>query len=178
MRWLGERVGARPALLAFLPDIGGERVDVSELPQAPSEEGRFVGMLGLDVQYGPDGTVSGTLPIRRELQQPYGIVHGGVYSTIVETLANHAAALRAMSDGNIVVGISNTTDFLRATREGVLEAIAEPVHIGRSQHLWQVRIWRQSDGKVVARGQVRLQVLPGDGDVGGAPPDPVSPGPV
>lgn len=146
---------------------------MSELPQAPSEEGRFVGMLGLDVQYGADGSVSGTLPIRRELQQPYGIVHGGVYCTIVETLASHAAARRAMADGNVVVGISNTTDFLRATREGVLEAVAEPVHIGRTQHLWQVRIWRQADEKEVARGQVRLQVLPADGDLGGAPPDPV-----
>lgn len=148
---------------------------MSELPQAPSEEGRFVGMVGLEVRYGEDGTVSGTLPIRPELQQPYGIVHGGVYCTIVETLASHAAARRAMADGNVVVGVSNATDFLRATREGVLEAIAEPVHVGRTQHLWQVRIWRQADGKAVARGQVRLQVLPGDGDLGGAPPDPVSP---
>lgn len=150
---------------------------MSELPQAPDEDGRFVGMVGLRVRYGEDGTVTGTLPIRPELQQPYGIVHGGVYCTIVETLASHAAALHAMADGNIVVGVSNATDFLRATREGVLEAVAEPVHVGRTQHLWQVRIWRQSDDKAVARGQVRLQVLPGDDDVGGAPPDPVSPRP-
>ena len=146
---------------------------MSQQFQAPSEDGRFVGMLGLEVSYDDDGTVRGRLPIRRELQQPYGIVHGGVYCTIVETLASHAAALRAMADGNIVVGISNTTDFLRATREGVLESVAEPVHVGRTQHLWQVRVWREADGKVVARGQVRLQVLPGEGDLAGAPPDQV-----
>ena len=145
--------------------------------QPPSEEGRFVGMVGLEVSYDEDGTVRGRLPVRRELQQPYGIVHGGVYCTMVETLASHAAALRAMADGNIVVGISNTTDFLRATREGVLEAVTEPVHVGRTQHLWQVRIWRDTDGKVVARGQVRLQVLPGDGDIGGAPPEQAPPRP-
>ena len=143
----------------------------------PDEEGRFVGMVGLEIEYDPDGTVRGRLAIRPELQQPYGIVHGGVYCTIVETLASHAAALRAMADGNIVVGVSNTTDFLRATREGVLEAVAEPVHVGRTQHLWQVRIWRQADGKAVARGQVRLQVLPGEGDLAGAPPDQAPPRP-
>ncbi len=139
--------------------------------EPPSEDGRFVGMVGLEIAYEDDGNVRGRLEIRPELQQPYGIVHGGVYCTMVETLASHAAALRAMAEGNIVVGISNTTDFLRATREGVLEAITEPVHVGRTQHLWQVRIWREADGKVVARGQVRLQVLSGDGEIGGAPPD-------
>ena len=146
-------------------------------PQPPSEDGRFVGMVGLEITYDHDGTVRGRLPIRRELQQPYGIVHGGVYCTMVETLASHAAAMRAMADGNIVVGVSNTTDFLRATREGVLEAVAEPVHVGRTQHLWQVRVWREEDGKAVARGQVRLQVLPGEGDLAGAPPEQVSPRP-
>ena len=145
--------------------------------EPPSEEGRFVGMVGLEVSYEDDGNVRGRLAIRPELQQPYGIVHGGVYCTMVETLASHAAALRAMGNGDIVVGVSNTTDFLRATREGVLEAITEAVHVGRTQHLWQVRIWREADGKVVARGQVRLQVLPGDGNIGGAPPDLAPPRP-
>lgn len=148
---------------------------MSQVPQPPDERGRFVGLLGLEVTYGEDGSVHGRLPIRRELQQPYGIVHGGVYCTIVETLASHAAALRAMEDGNVVVGVSNATDFIRATREGVLEAVAEPVHVGRTQHLWQVRIQREDDGKVVARGQVRLQVLPGDGDLAGVRPDLVPP---
>lgn len=150
---------------------------MTQQSQAPSEEGRFVGLVGIEVIHEDDGTVRGRLPIRPELTQPYGIVHGGVYCTIIETLASHAAALRAMADGNIVVGVSNSTDFLRATREGVLEAVAEPVHVGRLQHLWQVRVWRESDGKVVARGQVRLQVLPGDGDIGGAPPDIAPPRP-
>jgi 1,4-dihydroxy-2-naphthoyl-CoA hydrolase len=135
------------------------------------ENGRFVGLLGLEVLHEADGTVRGILPIREVLQQPYGIVHGGVYCAMVETLASHAAARVAVADGNIVVGVSNATDFLRATREGVLEGLAEPVHLGRTQHLWQVRIWRQEDGKTVARGQVRLQVLPGDGQLAGAPPD-------
>jgi 1,4-dihydroxy-2-naphthoyl-CoA hydrolase len=135
------------------------------------ENGRFVGLLGLEVIHEADGTVRGILPIREVLQQPYGIVHGGVYCAMVETLASHAAARVAFADGNIVVGVSNATDFLRATREGVLEGLAEPVHLGRTQHLWQVRIWRQEDGKTVARGQVRLQVLPGDGQLAGAPPD-------
>ena len=140
-------------------------------PEPPDEEGRFVDLVGLEVIYDEDGTVRGRLPVRRELLQPYGIVHGGVHCTIVETLASHAAALRAREDGDVVVGVSNSTDFLRAARGGVLEAVAEPVHVGRLQHVWQVRVWREDDGKVVARGQVRLQVLPADRALDGAPPD-------
>jgi 1,4-dihydroxy-2-naphthoyl-CoA hydrolase len=64
--------------------------------------------------------------------------------------------------GDIVVGVANATDFLRAHREGRVDLVAEPVHTGRTQQLWQVVISRATDGKPVARGQVRLQQLPGD----------------
>lgn len=102
--------------------------------------------------------------------QPYGIVHGGVYCTIVETIGSTAGALLARRDGNVVVGVSNTTDFLRAHRTGRLDVVARPVHLGRMQHLWQVEIARATDGKLVARGQLRLQVLPDDRDLAGRPP--------
>jgi 1,4-dihydroxy-2-naphthoyl-CoA hydrolase len=89
--------------------------------------------------------------------QPYGIVHGGVWCSIVESLASVGAALQVASDGRFVVGVSNSTDFLRAHRTGRIEAVAEPIHVGRTQQLWQVVLSRTDDGKAVARGQVRLQ---------------------
>ena len=89
--------------------------------------------------------------------QPYGIVHGGVWCSIVESLASVAAALQVIGDGRVVVGVSNATDFLRAHRTGRVDAVDTPVHIGRSQQLWQVVLTRVADGKAVARGQVRLQ---------------------
>jgi acyl-coenzyme A thioesterase PaaI-like protein len=55
------------------------------------------------------------------------------------------------------VGLSNKTDFLRATTEGVLVGKATPIHRGRTQQLWQVDVTRESDGKLGAQGQVRLQ---------------------
>jgi acyl-coenzyme A thioesterase PaaI-like protein len=58
-----------------------------------------------------------------------------------------------------VVGVSNSTDFLRSHSVGELRAVAEPVHASRTQHIWKVVISRSSDGKPVARGQVRFQVL-------------------
>ena len=93
-------------------------------------------------------------------QQPYGIVHGGVFATLVESLASYGAGVAAWERGMRVVGVSNTTDFIRAHREGRLDAVAEPIHVGRTQQLWQVVITRASDGKLVARGQLRLQNVP------------------
>jgi uncharacterized protein (TIGR00369 family) len=93
-------------------------------------------------------------------RQPYGIVHGGTYATLIETAASTAGALWAMSNGmQGAVGVSNTTDFYRPHREGPITADATPIHRGRTQQVWQVEITRVDDGKLVARGQVRLQNL-------------------
>lgn len=89
--------------------------------------------------------------------QPYGIVHGGVYCAAVETAASVAGALWFGERGK-VVGVNNSTDFLRAVTDGHLTATATPVHRGRSQQLWQVMITDGQD-RLVARGQVRLQNL-------------------
>jgi len=91
--------------------------------------------------------------------QVAGIVHGGVYTTIVETVGSVAGWLLVRDSGRTVVGVSNTTDFIRPHVRGRLDAVAAPVHVGRSQHLWEVTITRADDGKLVARGQLRLQVV-------------------
>jgi 1,4-dihydroxy-2-naphthoyl-CoA hydrolase len=89
--------------------------------------------------------------------QPYGITHGGVYCTVVETVASIAGSLWLGAEGQ-VVGVSNHTDFLRAVREGDLTATGTPIHRGRLQQLWLVEI-RDNRDRLVARGQVRLQNL-------------------
>jgi uncharacterized protein (TIGR00369 family) len=99
-------------------------------------------------------------------QQPYGIVHGGVWCSIVETMASVGGALHGARMGKLTVGVSNTTDFLRSHRDGRIDGVATPVHAGRTQQLWQVVLTRPGDGKPVARGQVRLQNIDAD-QIGG-----------
>lgn len=105
---------------------------------------------------GPDEVVL-RLPVAPHLHQPYGIVHGGVWCSLVETAASIGAALW-FGDRGQVVGVSNHTDFLRAIRDGEVTARATPIHRGRTQQLWLVEI-RSEDDKLVARGEVRLQNL-------------------
>jgi 1,4-dihydroxy-2-naphthoyl-CoA hydrolase len=92
-----------------------------------------------------------------KLYQPMGIVHGGVYCSMVESLASVAAyTWVAANHGGSVVGVNNNTDFLRAINSGTVYGSASPVHRGRRQQLWVVTIV-DSDDRLVARGQVRLQ---------------------
>jgi uncharacterized protein (TIGR00369 family) len=115
----------------------------------------FAGLLGVEfTELGAD-RVTASWKVRPELHQPYGILHGGVHCAVIETVASVAAAIWLGGRGQ-VVGVSNQTDFLRAVREGVLTAVATPVHRGRLQQLWQVEI-RDEQGRLAARGQVRLQ---------------------
>ncbi|MGV0873924.1 PaaI family thioesterase [Mycolicibacterium sp. XJ879] len=102
------------------------------------------------------------LTIDEKLLQPGGIVHGGVYCAIVESLASVSGQLwLAENGGGHVVGVNNNTDFLRAISSGAVTAVSTPIHRGRRQQLWQITITDERD-RVVARGQVRLQNMPAE----------------
>lgn len=122
--------------------------------------GNFVALSGIELTVATPDLAGGRIEVGPRHHQPYGVVHGGVYCALAETLASTGAALWAMEQGMAgVVGVSNTTDFLRATKEGVLVGEATPIHRGRTQQLWQVNITRESDGKLAAQSQVRLHNL-------------------
>ena len=96
--------------------------------------------------------------VRPELHQPYGLVHGGVYATMIETLAIAGAAVNAMAVGKHTVGLENSTSFLRAVRSGVLRGCARPLTRGRKTQVWEATI-HDSDDRLVASGRVRLLVI-------------------
>ncbi len=111
------------------------------------------------VDLSPDGGQA-QLNITEKLLQPWGITHGGVYCTIIESLASVSAHIwLSEHGGGTVVGVNNNTDFLRAIGSGTVTAVSTPIHRGRRQQLWLVTITDENH-KPVARGQVRLQNLP------------------
>ena len=87
--------------------------------------------------------------------QAYGIVHGGVHCGVIETLASVGAALVALPRGQRVVGLENSTSFIRAVRSGKLHAKATPVTRGRTTQVWEAWI-RNEEEQLVAQGRVRL----------------------
>ena len=125
--------------------------DVS-LDRAPA----FLRAAGLQVDEATATRVSGTIAAGPEHHTPWGVVHGGVYTTAVESACSIGASLAVVGRGEYAVGLSNQTDFLRPHVEGELRVTATPIQQGRTQQLWLCEIARP-DGKLVARGQLRLQ---------------------
>lgn len=116
--------------------------------------GNFQDVLGLEMVEASGDKVVCTCAVKPHLHQPYGILHGGVYCSIVESAASIGGAMW-LGDKGYVVGVVNTTNFIRATREGILTATATPLQRGRTQQLWQVEIVDDA-GRLAAHGQVRL----------------------
>ena len=119
--------------------------------------GPFVKHLGLEITSLSGDRVEATWTASEKHHQPFGIVHGGVHASIVETLGSVGASVW-LGDKGKCVGVSNTTDFYRAVREGELTSVATPVHQGRSQQVWLIET-HDADGRLVARGQLRVQNL-------------------
>ena len=119
----------------------------------------FDAELGLEyTDLGPDGARA-RLEVTPKLLQPMGLVHGGVYCSMIESMASVSAyTWLATRGGGNVVGVNNNTDFLRSIGSGTVHGRSEPIHRGRRQQLWLVTI-TDADERVVARGQVRLQNL-------------------
>ena len=93
--------------------------------------------------------------------QPFGIVHGGVHSSVVETLGSIGGQAWVMvrDETAYVVGVNNNTDFFRAVSEGAMTSVGIPLHQGRLQQLWLIETHSDADGRLISRGQVRLQNL-------------------
>ena len=127
----------------------------SRLPDL-EQVGAFLKALGLRFEVLEPARVVGTMVLGPDHHTPWGVVHGGVYTTAIESVASVGASLAVSERGQFAVGLNNTTDFLRPLQGGQVTVTAEAIHQGQTQQLWQVSITR-SDDKLVARGQVRLQ---------------------
>ena len=116
----------------------------------------FVRAAGLVLDEVTGSRVTGHLHLGPDHHTPWGIVHGGVYSTAIESAASIGASTAVRDRGQVAVGLTNTTHFLRSLAAGRLLVEAVALNQGRSQQLWRVDITDES-GRLIAHGDVRLQ---------------------
>jgi 1,4-dihydroxy-2-naphthoyl-CoA hydrolase len=128
-------------------------------PDPAGNASPFMRHAGLEVTAAGGDEVTGRIPAGADHHTPWGVVHGGLYATAVETACSVGASAAVREAGMFAVGLSNHTDFLRSHREGALDVRAWPIHQGRTGQLWQCDITRE-DGKLVAQGRLRLQNVP------------------
>jgi len=114
----------------------------------------------LDVESIEPTRVVASTELGSDQHTPWGVVHGGAYTTTIETMATLGASAAVLERGQFAVGVNNNTDFIRPVVAGQLKVVAVAIQQGATQQLWQVEITRAEDGKLIARGQVRLQNVP------------------
>jgi uncharacterized protein (TIGR00369 family) len=100
---------------------------------------------GLELVSVSDEEIRAEVPVRDELLQPAGLVHGGVFASIAESIASMGTYWAVHEDGKVAVGLSNQTSFLRPITKGTIHAVARRRHRGRSTWVWEVDITDDDD---------------------------------
>lgn len=111
-----------------------------ELETAVPFERTFDALYGLQIHDIGEEEATASVPVRDEVKQPMGLVHGGLYAAIAESLASMATAIAVAKDGKQAMGLSNATSFLRPITEGTVHATARRLHRGRTTWVWDVEI--------------------------------------
>jgi 1,4-dihydroxy-2-naphthoyl-CoA hydrolase len=118
--------------------------------------------LGFDIHEVEPDLARGGFEVTDRVRQPFGIVHGGAYAALGETLASVGTYRAVYEDGMAAMGQSNYTSFLRPVSEGYVNAEARPLHRGRSTWVWDVE-FTDGNGKVCAITRVTMAVRPAPG---------------
>lgn len=114
-------------------------------------------LLGLEISELADGLVRAEMPIRNELLQPHGLVHGGVYAAIAESISSTGTYVGVGDEQALVMGLSNLTSFMRPMTEGTIHASARARHRGRTTWVWDVDLLDDA-GRLCAASRVTIAV--------------------
>lgn len=135
-----------------------ERVAEAELAGYPGE-GTLDDVLGFELLEANGERCVGRFDVERRVQQPFGLVHGGAYAALAESMVSWATVVAVAPRGNLAVGQSNSTTFLRPVTEGTVHAEGTPRHRGRTTWVWDVE-FTDDAGRVCALSRVTLAVRP------------------
>jgi len=116
-------------------------------------------VLGFEMLEASPERCRGRFTVERRVQQPLGLVHGGAYAALAESMVSATTHLAVEGDGNFAVGQSNHTHFLRPATDGVIHAEGTPIHRGRTSWVWDVR-FTDDDDRLCAASRVTLAVRP------------------
>lgn len=129
-----------------------------DLAALPVPDQGFAALIGMqDIAPGDDGAIVATVPVRPELLQPFGLVHGGVYAAIAEGLASLGTNHGVAAEGKLGLGMSNQSSFLRPVGSGTINATARRRHRGRTTWVWDVEL-TDDEGRLCALSRVTVAV--------------------
>ncbi len=115
--------------------------------------------IGIRITEIGDDYLRGTLPVDERTRQPFGRLHGGASVALAEELGSMASNLCLDPAREVAVGLEINANHLRAAREGLVTGTARPLHLGRSSHVWEIRIEDEA-GRLVCISRLTIAVIP------------------
>lgn len=114
--------------------------------------------LGIElVEIGKDRVVA-TMRVEKRVHQPFGLLHGGASVAMAETLASLGAWMNIYESGRAAVGLEINANHVRGKRDGVVTGTATPLHLGRSTHVWEVRLTDEA-GKLICISRCTMAIV-------------------
>ncbi|MEQ9303031.1 MAG: hotdog fold thioesterase [Marinoscillum sp.] len=114
----------------------------------------------IDIEFtevGPDYIVA-KMPVNNKTRQPMGLLHGGASVVLAETLGSVAASVVVAPLNKVAVGLEISANHLKGKRDGFVIGTANPLHIGRSTHLWEIKI-RDEDDQLICVSKITMAIL-------------------
>jgi 1,4-dihydroxy-2-naphthoyl-CoA hydrolase len=118
----------------------------------------LIAHLGIEIVEAGDDYLTARMPVDQRTKQPAGVLHGGASVALAETLASWAAAFAVDRSKHHCVGIEINANHVRPASSGYVTGIARPIQLGRTLHVWEVRISDEKD-KLVCISRVTMAVL-------------------
>lgn len=107
-------------------------------------DGSMVAHLGMTFSLLEEARLEATMPVDARTQQPFGLLHGGASVALAETLGSMAGFLTSQ-EGQCVVGTEINASHHRAVTGGLVRGVCQPLHLGRSQQVWEIAIYDDRD---------------------------------
>ena len=122
-------------------------------------QGSLIEHLGIVFTAAGEDWLQATMPVDARTRQPYGLLHGGASVVLAETLGSSAGNLCVDTAEQVCVGLEINANHLRAARSGMVTGTARALHVGRTTHVWEIRIENEA-GKPVCVSRLTLAVVP------------------
>mgnify|MGYP006429322917 CR=1 FL=1 len=105
----------------------------------------MVSHCGIEITEVTNNSLIGVMQVDERTRQPFGILHGGANCVLAESLGSIAANLTCDANQSHAVGLSITTNHVKATRNGEIKGIARPLHIGKTTQVWEIKTYNKSE---------------------------------
>ena len=124
----------------------------------PLAENTMAGHIGIQITEVGEDYLKGTMPVDHRTRQPYGLLHGGASVALAETLGSVASAFVVDRSKYDCVGLEINANHVRGIREGFVTGIARPVHLGKTTHVWDIRIHDERE-KLVCISRLTVAII-------------------